>query len=107
MFKSLGENSLSRESAVAVHQQRKELFFPAIAGAVLLGAGAADSYGIDGFKVARIRNQVNVDLGAAASLILSGRAHVIFHIAAAQNAARIDIFESGKNFFGRALSPHA
>ena len=28
---------------------------------------------------------------------------MIFHVAAAEHAARIDIFKSGENFFGRAL----
>ena len=47
---------------------------------------------------------MDVYLGAAAGLILPGRAHVIFHVSAAQNAARIDVFEAGKHFFRRTLS---
>ncbi len=46
---------------------------------------------------------MNVNMGAAASDVLSGRAHVIFHVAAAENASRIDIFESRENFFRRTL----
>src|SRR4030095_1943642 len=62
----LGEDALSGESGVAVDEQG-EIFFAAVfPGAVLLGTCAADSHGVDGFKVAGIRYQVNVDLGAAA-----------------------------------------
>ena len=74
-----------------------------MSGAVLLGAGAAHGHGIDGLQVAGIRDQVNVNLRPRPGHVFAGRAHVIFHVAAAQNAARIDVFKSGKNFFGRAL----
>ncbi len=44
---------------------------------------------------------MDVNLRAAASDVLAGCAHVIFNVAAAQHAARIDVFESGKHFFRR------
>src|SRR6185312_7647297 len=66
---SLGENSLPRESTVAMDQQGQKLFFPAIAGAVLLRPSAAYSDGIDCLKMAGVRYQMNVHLGAATSLI--------------------------------------
>ena len=50
----LGEDALSGESGVAVDQEREIFFASAFAGAVLLGAGAADGDGIDGFEVAGI-----------------------------------------------------
>ena len=73
-------------------------------GAVLFGTRAADRDGIHGLKVTGIRYQMNMKFGAAASGVLSRGSHVIFHIAAAKNAARINIFEPGKDFFGRTAS---
>ena len=99
----LGENALSGECGVAVDEQRKIFFASAFAGAVLLGARAADGDGIDGFEMARIRDQVDVNLAAAARDVFAGGAHVIFHVAGAENAARVDIFESGKDFLRRTL----
>ena len=69
----------------------------------MLGAGASDGNRIDRLEVAGIRDQVNVNFLAAACQVFAGRAHVIFHIAAAKHAARIDIFESRKNFFRSPL----
>ena len=40
-------------------------------------------------------------LTAAASDVFAGRAHVVLHVAAAQHAARVDIFKSGENFLRR------
>ena len=98
-----GKNALSGESGVAVHEQRKIFFAAAFAGAILLGAGAADGDGIDGFQMAGIRNQMDVNFVAAARDVFAGRAHVILHVAGAENAARVDIFKSGKDFFGGTL----
>ena len=97
----LREYALSRKCPVAMDEQRKELFFAAFTRPVLLGASAAHGHRIDCFKVAGIRYQVDVHLGATASHIFAGCAHVIFHIAAAQNTARIDVFEAGKHLFRR------
>ena len=98
-----GEDALSGERGVAVHEERKIFFASAFAGAILLGASAADGDGIDGFEMAGIRNQMDVNFAAAARDVFAGRAHVIFHVAGAENAARVDVFEAGKDFFGIAL----
>src|SRR5581483_7524308 len=92
---------LSRESAVPMNQQRKELLLPTFSGAVLLRARAPDRDRVHRFEVTGIRNQVNVNAGAAAGNVLTRGAHVIFHVATAKDTPRIDIFESGKNFFRR------
>ncbi len=97
----LGEDALSGECGVAVDEERKIFFASAFAGAVLLGAGAADGDGIDGFEVAGVRDQVDVNFSAAARFVFAGRAHVILHVAGAENAARVDVFESGKDFLRR------
>ena len=98
-----GEDALAGEGGVAVDEQREIFFASAFAGAVLLGAGAADGDGIDGFEVAGIRDQMDVNFVAAARDVFAGRAHVIFHVAGAENAARVDVFEAGEDFVGRAL----
>src|SRR5271166_3075011 len=46
------EDALSGKGGVAVNQQGQIFFAAAFSSAVLLGASAADSYGIDGFEVA-------------------------------------------------------
>ena len=50
----LGQNALSGESRVAVDQERKIFFVFPLHRAVLLGASAANSDGIDGFEMAGI-----------------------------------------------------
>ena len=101
----LGEDALPGERGVAVDQERKIFFAAAFAGAILLGAGAADGDGIDGFEVAGVRDQMDVNFAAAVRFVFAGCAHVIFHVAGAENAARVDVFESGKNFLRRAAGP--
>src|SRR5258706_10310224 len=46
---------------------------------------------------------MDVDLVAASRDVFAGRAHVVLHVAGAKNAARVDIFESGEDFFGITL----
>jgi hypothetical protein len=48
----LGENALAGERGVAMDQQREIFFSSAFTGAVLFGAGAADSDGVDGLEMA-------------------------------------------------------
>jgi len=66
-------------------------------------ARVADGDGVDGFEVARVRDEMDVNLAAAARGVFAGGAHVILHVAGAENAARVDVFEAGEDFFGRAL----
>ncbi len=49
-----GENALTGKGGISVNQERKILFAPAFAGAVLLGTRAAYGDGIDGFEVAGV-----------------------------------------------------
>ena len=44
---------------------------------------------------------MDVNFAAAAGDVFAGGAHVIFHVAGAEDAARIDVFESGKDFLRR------
>ena len=40
---------------------------------------------------------------ATAGLVFAGGAHVVLHVAGAENAARIDVFESSEDFLGRTF----
>ena len=91
------------ECGVAVDEQREILLASAFAGAVLLGARAAYGDGIDGFEMAGVRDQVDVNFAAASRDVFAGRAHVVFHVAGAENAARVNVFESGEDFLGWPL----
>src|SRR5260370_5085373 len=51
--------------------------------------------------MAWIRNKVDADLSAGARDVSARRSHVIFHVARAENAARIDVFKTGNHFMRR------
>ena len=104
------KNALAREGRVAVHHdgddlvqrfRRTVLVRAAQAVARLLGAGAAHGYGIDGFEMAGIRNEMDADFLAGAGDISARCAHVIFHVARAENAARVDVFKTCDHFVRR------
>src|SRR5208283_3156363 len=96
-------NALAGEGGVAVHDDAPNLvenFLRAIdlrpvdAVAGLLGAGTTHSHRIDGFQVAGIRDQVNVELLAVGSGVRAGCANVIFHVTCAEDAARVNVFKT-------------
>ncbi len=64
----------------------------------LLCARPANSHGIDRFQMAWIRNEVDADFLAVSGDVGSGGADVIFHVAGAQDAARIDVFKASDDF---------
>ncbi len=103
VIQRLREDALARESAITMHQQRKVLPDAIFTSTFLLGASAANGDRIHSFQVAGIRNQMDMDIGSGPGGIFTGRAHVVFHVAAAQHAAGINIFEAGEDFFRRAL----
>src|ERR1700731_2442062 len=67
----------------------------------LLRAHPAHGYRIDGFQMAWIRNKMDADLFAGAGDVGARRAHVVFHVACAENAARIDVFKASNYFMWR------
>src|ERR1700686_525046 len=69
-------HALAGESSVPVHENRQILFLSAYTGAVLFGASASHRNRIDGFEVARVRGQVNMNLLSASRDVFAGRAHV-------------------------------
>ncbi len=98
----LGEDALSGERGITVDEQGQIFFGSAFASTVLLGASAAYRNGIDSFEMAGIRNQVDVNFPAAARNVFAGGAHVVLNVSAAKNAAGIDVFKTGEDFFGGA-----
>src|SRR3954447_17445981 len=90
----LGKYTLSGECAIAMDQQWQKLLASAFACAVLLCASAAHGDWINRLKMARVRNQMDMYLRAAAGFVFARCAHVILDVAAAKHAPRINIFES-------------
>ena len=97
-FRRFCQNALPGKGGVAVHQDGQDLGLADRAKRSLLGARAAHRDRVYGFQVAGIRYQVNAtDLSVAPGLDIAGCADVVLHVATAQDAARIDIFELGKD----------
>ncbi len=99
----LGEHPLAGEGGVAVEDDREHpVVAPLVAEPHLLGPHAAERHGIDRLQVARVRDQMDVDLVAVAAGEVAGRAHVVLDVAAAEGAARIDVLEAGEDLGGGA-----
>ena len=75
-----------------------------VAEPLLLGPHAAHGDRVDRLQVARIGDQVDVDRVAVASPEVAGGAHVVLDVAAAQDAARVDVLEAGEDL-GRRVAP--
>src|ERR1700683_4649096 len=89
VIQSFGPDALAGEGRVAVQQDRQHSLSSIGADARLLGAGATHRYWIDGFEMAGIRDQVHADVASLGRYEYSGGAEMIFHVAAAEDAARI------------------
>ena len=105
VVQGLGENALASKRGVAVNQQGQIFSRSVFRGAVMLGPRAADGHRVNGFQVAWIRNQMDVNLARRARFVISGRAHVVLHVAAAENTTRIDVFKSSEHLFRQDASP--
>ena len=70
------------------------------ADAILAGTGAAHGNGVDGFEVAGVGDHVQGDGAAIACGEGAGGSHVVLHVAAAEDAARVDVFELGEDVGG-------
>jgi hypothetical protein len=99
---ALGENALAGEGGVAMHDDGQDAIAAGVADAGLLGARAAEGDRVDGLQMAGVRDEMQVDGAAVRSVVLAGGAKVILHVAAAQHAARVDIFELCEELGGRA-----
>src|SRR5216684_2505778 len=76
-------DALAGKGGVAVHDDGDNVLGAAGAVARLLGAGAADSDGIDGFEVAGVGDEVDADFFAGGGDVGAGGADVIFHVTCA------------------------
>jgi hypothetical protein len=95
----LSYDALAGKCGVAVNQQWEIFLLATLAGAVLLGPGAANRDRIHCLQMTGIRSEMDVDFRARAGNVFAGRAHVIFHVPAAQDAARVNIFKTCEHFF--------
>ena len=83
-----------------MHADRQHEFFcVGLIAAHLPRAGPAHEHGIDRLEMAWIAHQVQADLAALRSSMHTGGAKVVFHVAGAQRASRVDVFEPGKQCF--------
>ncbi len=107
---ALGGDALAGEGGVAVDDHGEDLIAcceEVGGGAVfgetfLVGAGAAHDYGVDGFEVAGVRGEVEMDGLAGGGDEIAGGADVVFDVATAEGAAGIDVFELGEDVAGGA-----
>ena len=96
----LGPDALAGEGGVAVDDDGEDAVDTVGANAILAGAGAAHGDGIDGFEVAGVGDEVQGDGAAIARGESAGGSDVVLHVAAAENAAGIDVFEFGEDVGG-------
>ncbi len=97
-----GGDSLPCEGCVAVEDDGKDLLPAFFAHADLPGAGSAHDDGVDGFEVAWVGGEVERDGLAGGRGVLAGGSGVVLDVAAAEDAARVDVFELGEDLGGRA-----
>ena len=93
-------NALTGKRRIAMDEHRQHFGLPGFSQAHLLGTRTAHGDGIHRFQVTGVRYQVKADFSAAPGEELAGGADVIFHVASAQDAARVRIFELGKDIGG-------
>src|SRR5581483_3483662 len=97
------DNALAREGGVAVNQEGHPAAALHVAGAILLGARAAERHGIHELEMTRVETERQMDFLAGGALPVGAVAEVIFHVAAPDIQMRIGFRELAKNLF-RALA---
>ena len=80
----------------------RTLLLAFFADADLPGAGAAHSDWVDGFEMAGVGGEVERDGFASGRGVVAGGSHVVLNVAAAEDGARVDVFEAGEDLGGRA-----
>ena len=98
----LGQNALAGERGITMQEDGQNAAAAFGADARLLGARAAHGYWINRFEMAGIRDEMHGDAAACRREEFARCAEMIFHVAAAENAARIHILETGEDFRGGA-----
>ena len=102
MFKVSAKHALSCEGGVSVHDDWNDQAMPRFAASALLRTRTPNRHWVHGFQVTRIRNEMHADRTAIRRNKITGSAQMVFHVAAAQHAARIDILKSREDLCGRA-----
>ncbi len=98
----LGGDALAGEGCVAVKDDGEDVLRALFADADLPGAGAAHDDGVHGFEVAWIGGEVERDGLAGGRGVLAGGSGVVLDVAAAKDAAWVDVFELGEDLGGGA-----
>jgi hypothetical protein len=99
----LRRDALAREGGVAVERHRQDAFDAGGTPALLARARAPHDDAVDGLQVARVGRKVDLNVAPRVRNISAGRADVILDVAAAQDAARIDVLDTGENVFDRQV----
>src|SRR5215469_10837117 len=94
----LRPDALTCKGGVAVHNYGHDGLRAVFADAGLFGARTPDGDWVDCFEMAGIGNQMDSEVLAVCCSKFSCSAHVIFHVATAQDAPRIYIFKFSENF---------
>ncbi len=102
-IEGFGHHALSGESCVAVDQDGDYALAFRIAEAILLGPDDAFRHGIDGFQVTGVERHRHNNLASAGRLAHAAGAKMIFHVARALRAVRIDTFKFGQNLHQRLV----
>ena len=97
IIQRLGPNALPGKCGIAVEENRNDPLRPFRADSHLLCARAPHRDRIDGFEMARIRYEMHREAAAVERDEFSGGTEVIFHVAAAEHAARIHVLEAREN----------
>ena len=100
-IQGFGPDALTGEGGVSVNGDGEDAVDAVGAPASLLGAGAAHGDRIDGLEMAGVRDEVQGNPLVVAGVKDAGGSDVVFHVAAAKNAARVDVFELGEDVGGR------
>ena len=97
----LGGDPLTREGGVAVQRHRQHGIAAARLPPFLVRPRPPHHHRVDRLQVARVGDQVDRDRAAGGSLVGPRRSLVVLEIAAAQDAARIEVLETGEQVGGR------
>lgn len=97
-----GRDALAGEGCVAVKDDGKDLLLAVFAHANLPGAGSAHDDRVYGFEMARIGGEMERHGLAGGRGVLAGGSHVVLDVAAAEDGARVDVFEFGEDLGGGA-----
>ena len=95
-------DALAGEGRVAVDDDGEDLAGSIGADAILAGAGAAHATGSTASRWLGLETRWRARFCRCGRAEVAGGAHVVLHVAAAQDAAGVDVFEFGEDLGGRS-----